>query len=677
MTDQGQGSLESLAALAVRFRMLSEAQLQQAQQQGGAPQILVDLGMLSDKQLNFLKDAQAMKQQRTRDIKFGQIAVVKNYATEPQIDSALKRQKEQFIKQHKQAMLGDILVDEGVMTAEQRDSVIQIQQQINSGAVKKRVETAAVVQEEILVSSAEGVQLIVSKDGLRATLSVAKNVNQEGLVQHIEELLSEYGVVHGLVGEAAISAWLEQGEERTESLVVARGTAPIAGHGGKLSYYFDTDPLKAGKVKEGGVIDFKDRGEIPQVDAGTVLAELSEPDPGTAGTDIHGEIIPPPAVKETKILSGNGVIFEDDGKRVVAEIDGSPSLAKTGAISVFPLYNVEGNVGYKTGHVDFDGDIQVSGTIEKDFSVKGGRLSAMESEGGDIEVKGDVVISGGIIGGHIKAGGNVMAAYIHNATLEVDGDVLVQKEIRGCDIKAGGGLYSDTSIVLDSRISAKAGINAGDIGSDVSPPSRLAIGSDALLELRIAELKESIKQQQEQQKALREKTEAGKQESQQIDMEIPEIAQVQDRSQVEQRELAEERQALEAKGKQQEAEAIAKQIAEAEERAKAAEKKLDELFGRQDEIADEASGMEQDIAACDDLIRLAADEVEVLEQQMEEEQADVLVKVSGTIYPMTTIATAHTSVKTKQPMKELIIRETARRNEAGDEVWKIVTESIK
>ena len=62
-------------------------------------------------------------------------------------------------------------------------------------------------------------------------------------------------------------------------------------------------PLKAGKVKAGGMLDF----ELPQVDEGVLLAELSEPDPGTPGTTVHGEEIAPPGYKAKTLLCAKGV----------------------------------------------------------------------------------------------------------------------------------------------------------------------------------------------------------------------------------------------------------------------------------------------------------------------------------------------------------------------------------
>ena len=46
---------------------------------------------------------------------------------------------------------------------------------------------------------------------------------------------------------------------------------PIQGKNARVEFFFNTDYLKAGDLSIDGGIDFKDRGEIPHVEEGTVL----------------------------------------------------------------------------------------------------------------------------------------------------------------------------------------------------------------------------------------------------------------------------------------------------------------------------------------------------------------------------------------------------------------------
>ena len=55
--------------------------------------------------------------------KFGQIAVNKGFVTAKQVDAALKKQLQQFRQEKLKRMIGDILVESGVITAEQREII--------------------------------------------------------------------------------------------------------------------------------------------------------------------------------------------------------------------------------------------------------------------------------------------------------------------------------------------------------------------------------------------------------------------------------------------------------------------------------------------------------------------------------------------------------------------------
>ena len=50
-----------------------------------------------------------------------------------------------------------------------------------------------------------------------------------------------------------------------EPCLMAKGVLPQRGKDAQINFFFDRDPLKMGKIKDGGVIDFKEKGDIPQV----------------------------------------------------------------------------------------------------------------------------------------------------------------------------------------------------------------------------------------------------------------------------------------------------------------------------------------------------------------------------------------------------------------------------
>ncbi|MCW8917263.1 MAG: FapA family protein [Gammaproteobacteria bacterium] len=670
---------QQIGLLAVRLGMVSGDRLQAALAAlDGADDAsaLVRVGLLTQRQLRFLLGAREMKNLRYHEVRFGRIVVESGYATELQIEEVLQRQKQQFLRQGEKTMIGDMLVADGTITEEEKQHVIATQQHL--AQLQAAVgESAAVPPQEGLLCAADGIEITLSKDKLRATLRVLHPQQGSISLQQVHAMAQEYGIVYGLADDATIGTYLQQVNDASEPLPLAAGTPCTPGHGGEIRYHFDTNPLKAGRVEEDGVIDFKDRGDIPQVAEGALLAELSAPTPGHAGTDIHGAPLPPPEVRAKQLLCGHGVALSADGRAARASCAGTPSLSRLGLLAVFPVYRIKGDLGYKTGHVDFDGDIQVDGVVERDFHVTGGRLAASEIEAATVDIKGDVVVRGGIIGARIRAGGSLVAAYIHDSHIEVDGDLQVKREVIGCDIMAGGGFHSPGCTVLNSRIATKGAIIAGEVGSESAKPSTLLIGSDALLEARLEAQQALLKQLHQEQMRLRETLEEGEEENRVITETIAQKAQVQDRAQVEQRELTKEREALLGVGMQAEADALGNQIKTSMSRATIAEEEINVLFERQDALLAAEPLMRQQIETLLERIYHIEQECDLLSAQMAQQQDDLYLSVNGTLYPMTTITTAHTTVKNQQEMRALILRERHQRLPGGGEKWQIVTEPLK
>ena len=61
-----------------------------------------------------------------------------------------------------------------------------------------------------------------------------------------------------------------------------------SGKDATIKFFFDRDYLKAGGVTNDGAIDFKDRGEMPFVESGTILAEKTAIKESRNGKNIYG-----------------------------------------------------------------------------------------------------------------------------------------------------------------------------------------------------------------------------------------------------------------------------------------------------------------------------------------------------------------------------------------------------
>ncbi len=511
-----------LAELAIRLHMLTPEQARPLLDpaQGGAGERFLAAGVLSAKQLKFLRETLRFRAERAADTRFGTLAVERGWVTSEQVEAALKEQKQRYLQEHAELTVGDLLVASGALSAEQRDALLAEQHRRRQQADRP---------------SGPEPRLEIAPDRTNASLQLHKDAPRFSYEQLVD-LLAEYGVVHGL-DEAALRGLADGSLPTGEPVVVARGHPPTPGEDGWVEYMFERHPLRAADQDDSVYIDYRDHGEIPQVTAETLLARRTPPKPGSEGIDISGYPLPPPTPREARLGLGKGVAFTEDGEGVVATIDGHPAVSATGMISVFPDYIIKGDLGNATGHVSFNGRVVVSGTVQAGFRVRCGELVAQEVEAADIETTGDVLIRGGVIGTHIRSGGSISARYLHHAHVEAMGDLLVAREVVESEVELSGAFHGERCTVLASRISARNGVWVKEVGSESSSPSAISVGIDDRVDHEAARLKLAIEQLQEQAAEQQRQIQEANHRLGKLELEIGKGAQLEDKARVKRREM--------------------------------------------------------------------------------------------------------------------------------------------
>ncbi len=156
------------------------------------------------------------------------------------------------------------------------------------------------------------------------------------------------------------------------------------------------------------------------------------------------------------------------------------------------MLNIDGDIGVETGHIEYDGQIETTGGIQSGYKVKAKGLRTSEIQDTVIEVDEDLVCHAGMYGSTIKVGGSLKASHIHNCTIEVLGELVVEKEIYESTIETNGRCLIVDGKLMDSKIDAKKGIYAKDIGSEGSNPCELTMGFDRKYERDMAGHKAEI-----------------------------------------------------------------------------------------------------------------------------------------------------------------------------------------
>lgn len=416
------------------------------------------------------------------DKKFGYYALKRGLATREQVDRALAEQAREFEATQACRLTGDILVDHGVVTKEERD-LIRLEMKKGPSRVRRPAGSAARASGNAGSGNPPPpgevpYRIAVSED--RMTVRILPNRNCSGPVpaQDLIASLHRETIQFGILGIEALARLLKTLDPEGHPLVVARGKRSRPGRDAAIDYRFDTSFLTAGTVDGEGNIDYRERGTRPRVKKGAPLARKIPMESGQPGIDVFGRPVPVPAVHDVQIECGEGAWKSDDGVEVFADVDGEPMLSDAGAICVCPELTIEGNVDFNSGNIEFDGNVNVLGSVMDGFSVKCTSLTATDIVGGTIVADGDVSVSGGIINTTIRARGDVEAKYITDSNIKCFGDVLVEREVIQSKIRSSGRFISELGKIIASFISAKMGFRSREVGTDVSLACRINVGLD-------------------------------------------------------------------------------------------------------------------------------------------------------------------------------------------------------
>jgi uncharacterized protein (DUF342 family) len=503
-------------------------------------------------------------------------------------------------------------------------------------------------------------KLIISEDKLSAYLCPS-DVQPGGLsLEAVKEFIASHAVDHGLVTDQVLLDYLSQTPLPGEPFKIASGTAPVEGRAPEIIYHFDTDPLRIGTLKADGTMDWKNRGEIPQVNVGDLLVEKKPGQPGEPGTSVCGQVLAPPRIRDPRLKCGKGAQKSEDGMQILAKADGTPKLSSDGKIFVFSMLNIEGDIGVETGNIEFEGYIEAEGHVTAGYTVKAKGLRTTGIQDAVVEVAEDLICDGGIYGSTIKVGGNMKASHIHNCTIEIQGDLVVKKEIFDSTIQSDGRCIIGEGKIITSTIDAKKGIEAFEIGSPASNPSRLTVGFDRKYERDLA----TFQTEMEELKSQKVHVEASLPEYQSqlvsIEADTAAVAKELESYLVQKRQFEEQ---LRGEGPNpvkddEEKYMLEELIAELVEKVDEVETRKTKMKTEADKVRVKIIGVEKNLKTLEEFIAESREKIELLEESVKVDPGLPVVKVSGTIFNKTQIICPHKEMIIQEDMQKVRIAES-------------------
>ncbi len=592
-----------------------------------------------------------------QDERFGDIAVKEQMVTREKIERALVIQRCISNRTKVYMPLGSVLLKMGLMTEPQIDEVLKLQNGTPSGSAPDVTENTCSAPDG--GASIEAcLNLTVSGDKLTATIAaVGDNVPAPSL-NEVKRMIAAREIVFGLVSDKLISSYLDKNPLSKDPFVAAQGEPPVPGNPPEIRFYFDTDPLRIGTLLEDGTMDWKNRGDIPQVKEGELLAEKVGGDPGKPGTNIYGQEVPPPRIKEPPLKFTKGAGRSEDGKQIVAKNGGMPKLGVDGRIGVFRVLPIDTEIGIETGNIDFDGHIEVNGGVASGYTVKGASLNTKEIQSAEIELTEDLVSDAGVYKSKVVVGGHLKASHIHNSTVEVLGDLVVDKEIFGCTIEVNGRCLIDSGKIIASKITAKKGIQVKDVGTQAAKPSELIVGVDFKFERDMEAAKEELAAMQQKQTESEAEIAVLRGRIDELDADLGSAAQEQDGCMVQKRRLEEKLNGEAVASDPAKCSMLQELIGDLAKKYDELDEQIQQIMSRDDQVRAKIAELEKEIKALEEQSEATKEQMGVLEEAAKVDPGIPVVKASGMVYTKTMVAGPHKKIVIPKEMQNVRIAES-------------------
>lgn len=613
-----------------------------------------------------------MSNQKTDDRKFGSFAIELNFVSKEKMDRAFVVQKCVFERSGVNMPIGDVMIEMGLLTHDQREDILnhQANPADDDHGGKGTGDGRAPAEPERDADRDLDLEITIEK----SKLAVYAYLNMETPVKEVKpkavvSLLHSKGVIYGIASETLIKAFLAGELAEGEQWKIAAGKPPVPDQPPEIRYLFDIDPMKVGTLSEDGCMDWKDRGQIPQVKEGDQLALKIPGKKGEAGRDVMGREVPPPKARDKRIKCGKGVKRSQDGNAAHASSNGMPKIYGDGEITVIPTLEIKGDIGVETGHVEFDGHIEVRGCVESGYRVKAGSLWARELQNAEIEVEGDIMAQAGIFGSTIVCGGNLKAGHIHNATIELTGDIAVEREIFESVIECNGACSIGDGKIISSRISAKNGIKALDIGTEASRPSALDVGIDHKLQKEMQAIRSIIKKSKDKKLALVEEIEQMKARSDDLNTDLGELAQEQDVCMVQHRNLEAQLENKQGAGDEAARAKLNQALENMKEQMKGYEDQVEKMLNEDEQIGEALEKKVAEVKALTAKVERLGGQIDVLVESSQIDKGIPVLKVSGSIYTGTVISGPHCMMTTQEDFSGVRIAESDKPGPSGAKKW--------
>ncbi|BBI34412.1 DUF342 domain-containing protein [Cohnella abietis] len=351
---------------------------------------------------------------------------------------------------------------------------------------------------------AECLQITISEDRMQAYLTFKRVEGDLKLTsRQLEQHLLSQGVKFGIQTDTLYLISQKPQDYYFSQNIVAIGVPPQPGKDGYVNVLFGESKGEGHRPteREDGSVDYKEVTQLANVRAGQLIAERVEAIHGIPGKAVTGDDIPPKEGRDAQFKIGKNVVVNAEKIAMYSAIDGLVTKTDKDKLNVFPVFEVNGDVDYSVGNIDFVGTVVIRGNILTGFRVKAsGDIRVTGGiEGAEVESEGSIEISGGIIGsnkGHVKAGRNIRCSFIQEGNAIAGEDILVSQSIMHSNVRAGKSVkcVGSKGLIVGGNIQAGDRVTARMIGNSMSTATVIEVGVRPEMRQELNELKVTMRQ---------------------------------------------------------------------------------------------------------------------------------------------------------------------------------------
>jgi len=319
----------------------------------------------------------------------------------------------------------------------------------------------------------------------------------------LEQYIKNNGVIYGLQYDVIHKIAKDPKAYFYNQTLIAAGDPAQQGENGmiRLIHRLDDESQHRPVESADGKVDLKEVSRINNVSRGQLIAERIPATEGKEGKGVTGVVLPGKNGKEAHFKVGKNVVLNNERTAMYAAIDGLITKTDNDKINVFPVYEVNGDVDYRTGNIDFVGTVVIRGNVLTGFRVKAaGDIRVIGGvEGAELESEGSIEISGGVMAGdkgYLKANRNIKLSFVQDGRLHAGENIIVSQSIMHSQLKAGKSVICSGAkgLIVGGVIQAGERVTARTIGNTMSTATVIEVGVLPELRTELQELRTSVRQ---------------------------------------------------------------------------------------------------------------------------------------------------------------------------------------